>query len=68
MSQDVATQTWGIKQNDRAACGCPGRSSFRLNHVVIRPALRRDNYASIAARNFFIAFFSSWRTRSADTP
>ncbi|ACT08859.1 hypothetical protein Dd1591_4061 [Dickeya chrysanthemi Ech1591] len=34
MSQDVATQTWGIKQNDRAACGCPGRSSFRLNHVV----------------------------------
>ena len=26
------------------------------------------NQASIAARSFFIAFFSSWRTRSAETP
>lgn len=30
--------------------------------------LNSGNYASMAARNFFIAFFSSWRTRSAETP
>ncbi len=36
------------------------------------PAQRRvctlPRYASMAVRSFFIAFFSSWRTRSADTP
>jgi hypothetical protein len=38
--------------------GKPGFSSFK----------RYPNQASIAIFSFFMAFFSNWRTRSAETP
>jgi hypothetical protein len=62
----------GYDRQERRKCR-KYRSNFRphkksRSRAAFYFAQQVDNYASITVRTFFIAFFSSWRMRSADTP